>query len=172
MGSIRSIIIKKALEPFLKALIDDTIKGVLRSIGDAGDTPINVTGNTLLSWVRWVNENVSDLRKRLSVIAEKGTVTVTPLGANASFVGAWGDNRLSLHARLMYLCYSDVDGTMYSEWSHDAVTVIREDSLSYVGGSITGNLIDTRLLAQYGRIRYVNGAVAQTKFALTWAKSD
>jgi len=32
----------------LKALIDDSIKGILRSIGDAGDTPSNITGKTLL----------------------------------------------------------------------------------------------------------------------------
>ena len=32
----------------LKALTDDTIKGLLRSIGDAGDSPANITGKTLL----------------------------------------------------------------------------------------------------------------------------
>jgi len=72
----------------------------------------------------------------------------------------------------MYLCYSDVDGTMYSQFSHDKTIVIREDSLSYTGGSKTGNLIDTKILAKWVRIRYVNGAVAQTVFALTWSRSD
>jgi len=32
----------------LKALIDDSIKGILRSIGDSGDSPANATGKTLL----------------------------------------------------------------------------------------------------------------------------
>jgi len=61
---------------------------------------------------------------------------------------------------------------MYSEFSHNAVDVIREDSLSYTGGSKTGNLIDTRLLARVARVRYVNGATAQTNFALTFSRRD
>jgi len=172
MGSIRSIVIKKALEPFLKALVDDTIKGVLRSIGDAGDAPANTPGETVLRRLGDIELHVNYLRVRRSVLTEKGTVTTTPLGANASFTGGWEDYRWYLYAYLMYLCYSDVSGTMYSEWSHNAVDVIREDSLSYTGGSKTGNLIDTRLLARYGRVRYVNGATAQTVFVLTWSRSD
>jgi len=169
---IRSIIIKKALEPFLKALIDDTIKGVLRSMGDAGTAPSNVTGTTMLKWLSLIKAYISEVGERLSPIEEKYTVTTTPLGANASYAQAWGDYRRRLHAHLMYLCYSDVDGMMYSEFSHDKVTVIREDSLSYTGGSKTGNLIDTRFLARFARVRYVNGATAQTVFVITYSRSD
>jgi len=165
-------ILREALEPFLKALIDDTIKGVLRSIGDAGDAPTNITGMTLLARLYELSGHLYDLRKRSSVGAEKGTVTTTPLGANASFTQTWQDYVGYLYAHLMYLCYSDVSGTMYSEWSHNAVDVIREDSLSYTGGSKTGNLIDTRLLARWSRARYVNGATAQTTFVITWSRSD
>jgi len=172
MGSIRSIIIKKALEPFLRALIDDTVKGLLRSIGDAGDAPSNITGETVLRRLFDIEDHLYHLRKRTSTISEKGIVTSTPLGANASFTQGWIDYLPYLYAHLMYLCYSDVDGTMYSEFSHNAVIVIREDSLSYTGGSKTGNLIDTRLLAQYSRVRYVNGAVAQTTFVITFSRSD
>jgi len=172
MGSIRSIVIKKALEPFLKALIDDTIKGVLRSIGDAGTTPSNMPGETVLFRLYEIEAHVYNLRRRYSSVPEKGTITTTALGANASFTQGWQDYEYRLYAHLMYLCYSDVDGTMYSEWSHNAVDVIREDSLSYVGGSKTGNLIDTRLLARYARVRYVNGATAQTTFVLTFSRSD
>jgi len=172
MGSIRSIVIKKALEPFLKALIDDTIKGVLRSIGDAGAGPANMTGSTMLKRLFDIGYTIDRLRRRNSVWDEKGTVTTTALGANASFTGGWYDYRYELYAHLMYLCYSDVDGTMYSEFSHNTIDVIREDSLSYTGGSKTGNLIDTRILARHARVRYVNGAVAQTKFVLTWSRSD
>jgi len=155
-----------------RALIDDTIKGVLRSIGDAGVTPTNVTGRTLLKAFDDVLTHQLASRRRWSSVIEKGTITTTPLGANGVFTGVWKDYESSLYAHLMHLCYSDVDGTMYSEWSHNAVDVIREDSLGYVGGSKTGNLIDTRLLARYGRSRYVNGATAQTVFVLTYSKSD
>jgi len=172
MGSIRSIVIKKALEPFLKALIDDTIKGVLRTLGDAGTAPANLPGKTILGSLRATEDQVYYLRRRLSYTSEKGTITETPLGANASFTQGWQDYFAFLFARLMYLCYSDVDGTMYSEFSNNAVDVIREDSLSYTGGSKTGNLIDTRLLARYARARYVNGAVAQTVFVITYSRSD
>jgi len=164
--------INPAEQESVKALIDDTIKGVLRSIGDAGTTPANSTGATVLRRLYSIEAYTNWLRERYSAIVEKGTVTTTPLGANASYVQAWQDYYRRLHAHLMYLCYSDVSGTMYSEFSHNAVDVIREDSLSYTGGSKTGNLIDTRLLARWARARYVNGATAQTIFALTWSRSD
>jgi len=172
MGSIRSIIIKKALEPFLKALIDDTIKGVLRSIGDAGDAPANVVGETVLKKLDDIGGGIYWLRRRSSVAYEKGIITSTTLGANASFTQSWIDYAYWLYAHLMYLCYSDVSGTMYSEFSHNAIDVIREDSLSYTGGTKTGNLIDTRPLARYARVRYVNGATAQTIFVITYSRSD
>jgi len=172
MGSVRSIVIKKALEPFLKALVDDTVKGILRSIGDAGDAPENKTGVTVLQRLYSIQEEIRWSRRRNSIIEEKGVITTTPLGANASIVQAWQDYRYYLYAHLMYLCYSDQSGTMYSEFSHNAVDVIREDSLSYTGGSKSGNLIDTRLLARYARARYVNGATAQTTFVITWSRSD
>jgi len=164
--------IDPATEDTVKALVDDTIKGILRSIGDAGVTPENTTGWTLLKHHSVINDHLNNIRKRYSTAIEKGIVTTTPLGANASYAQVWQDYERYLHAHLMFLCYSDVDGTMYSEFSHNAVDVIREDSLSYVGGSKTGNLIDTKLLAQYGKIRYVNGAVAQTVFVLTYSRSD
>jgi len=172
MGSIRSIIIKKALEPFLKALIDDTIKGILRSIGDAGDAPTNITGRTILAHLDEIRSYCWLLRERRSARAEKGTLVAASLGANATFTSGWYDYEYYLNARLMYLCYADVDGAMYSEWSLDTVTIIREDSLSYIGRSKTGNLIDTRILARYARVRYVNGAAAATTFIITWARSD
>jgi len=159
-------------EVFVRALIDDTIKGVLRSIGDAGTAPANVTGETILRRLYDIESHLYNLRQRASSLIEKGIVTTTALGANASFTQTWQDYQYSLYAHLMYLCYSDVSGTMYSEFSHNAVDVIREDSLSYTGGSKTGNLIDTRLLARWARVRYVNGATAQTVFALTWSRSD
>jgi len=155
-----------------RALIDDTIKGLLRSIGDAGTTPTNVAGHTVLKRLSSIESTLYDLRRRHSTVVEKGTITTTPLGANASFTQAWEVYVRKLYAHLMYLCYSDVDGTMYSQFSHNQVDVIREDSLGYTGGSKTGNLIDTRILGPYARVHYVNGATAQTVFAITWSHSD
>jgi len=156
----------------VKALTDDTIKGVLRTFGDAGTTPANATGETILRRLRDIEEHVYYLRQRWSTVEEKGIITNTPLGANASFTQGWQSYLRSLYAYLMYLCYSDVSGTMYSEFSHNAATVIREDSLSYTGGSKTGNLIDTKFLARWARVRYVNGATAQTTFVITYSRSD
>jgi len=164
--------INPATEDSVKALVDDTIKGVLRTLGDAGDTPTNATGETILRRLYDLEWHVYYLRRRSSPLAEKDTITTTPLGANASFTQGWQDYQKFLFAHLMYLCYSDVSGTMYSEFSHNAVNVIREDSLSYTGGSKTGNLIDTRFLARYARVRYVNGATAQTTFVITYSRSD
>jgi len=43
----------------LGTLKDDTVKGVLRSIGDAGDSPVNATGETVLSRLKGINDNLS-----------------------------------------------------------------------------------------------------------------
>ena len=43
----------------LDTLKDDTVKGVLRSIGDAGDNPINATGETVLSRLKGINDNLA-----------------------------------------------------------------------------------------------------------------
>ena len=43
----------------LDTLKDDTVKGVLRSIGDAGDNPINATGETVLSRLKGINDNLT-----------------------------------------------------------------------------------------------------------------
>jgi len=56
--SVRSVVIKKALDyikPELKSLVDDTVKGLLRSIGDPGADPVNFTGKTILRWLQEIS---------------------------------------------------------------------------------------------------------------------
>ena len=45
---------------YIKALIDDTIKGVFRSIGDAGAAPSNTTGKTALQLGHDVFRSIGD----------------------------------------------------------------------------------------------------------------
>jgi len=79
MGSLRSIVIKKALEPFLKALIDDTVKGILRSIGDAGTAPANVGGRTVLARLNDIAWEISKIRLSLSPRNAYNTSVGAPL---------------------------------------------------------------------------------------------
>ena len=44
-----------------RALVNDAIKGVLRSLGDAGDNPANVTGQTVLKLLNSVLTNTNAL---------------------------------------------------------------------------------------------------------------
>jgi molybdopterin-guanine dinucleotide biosynthesis protein A len=43
------------------ALNDDTIKGLLRSVGDSGATPTNATGNTLLKLLTLINAQLANI---------------------------------------------------------------------------------------------------------------
>jgi len=83
----------------LKALIDDSIKGILRSIGDSGDSPSNVTGKTLL---RLLN----DLYTRTRVLdANTGTQVVKH--ASGTY-----DTTVIVHTvtsgKIFYLTYANV----------------------------------------------------------------
>jgi len=49
----------------LKALVDDSIKGLLRSIGDPGAAPLNTTGKTLLYNTAQVEAFLSYIRSAL-----------------------------------------------------------------------------------------------------------
>ena len=60
-GSATSI---QELESKVKALIDDGIKGVLRSLGDAGAAPANAAGETLLSYLK-ENRTREEFKRKL-----------------------------------------------------------------------------------------------------------
>jgi len=69
--------VKQAIEAsygYIKALIDDTIKGVFRSIGDAGAAPINTTGKTVLQLINDLTTQVKNALPEFYVETQSQTI--------------------------------------------------------------------------------------------------
>lgn len=61
------------------ALVDDTIKGLLRSIGDAGATPANTTGETMLKRLADLETFLDELTDALASIGTD-ELRIKPIG--------------------------------------------------------------------------------------------
>jgi hypothetical protein len=58
-----------------QALIDDTVKGLMRSIGDAGASPTNSTGYTLLSHLATISTRVDKLTPSAKATVHNTAIT-------------------------------------------------------------------------------------------------
>ena len=147
----------------LRSLVNDAVKGLLRSIGDAGASPTNRTGETLLYHVYWAQTYMSRLLTRFTIPTNSETFSTTPLAANAIYTGS----SLSFHeSRLGHagaIAYADQDGTMYFEGSIDGSNWdIELGSQALTGGS--GAQLVVQVPCRYIRPKYVNGPNAQSTF--------
>lgn len=62
------------ITPDIQSLADDTVVGMLRSIGDAGAAPTNATGNTLLEWLNILARSIDDATAAPTAAATTKTV--------------------------------------------------------------------------------------------------
>lgn len=96
--------------------------------------------------------------------------TSTPLSGGATFPGAW---ELAPRSMVVVQSYSDVPGTLYFDFSVNGTDA---DSTFPVGGFATSASVPmvqpAAVGARYFRVRYVNGAAAQTEFRLGVSYSD
>jgi len=91
-------------------------------------------------------------------------LTSTPLGANASYTETWQDLYSLGFANVCILATSDQSGTLYVDFTDDQV------NFKTVSAGLTGGAdatITSRIYGRYHRVRYVNGATAQTRFTLS-----
>jgi hypothetical protein len=103
----------------------------------------------------------------LSKIDEVGKLvlldyTTTALGANASWTSAVDSDPAT--GRIVGSVYADQAGTLYIEQSPDNVNWDVVDSFSVSAGNGFGFSVEK--VCPYARVRYVNGATAQTVFRL------
>jgi len=122
------------------------------------DTITGGTGQTTNQWL-------SLLRQSGFVFPNYTLLTTTPLGANASYSSYWYNYSAYGFAQIHILAYSDQNGTLYLDFSDDQTHYLTVQA-SLTGGS--GITITSRIYGQYFRIRYVNGATAQTIFLLSY----
>jgi len=106
--------VEEALKPYLKALVDDTVKGVLRSFGDAGAAPVDIAGATLLKRLseveRWTGTVVDSLRPRSAYATSTAAALTVTLSVESY---AEGRSHVEVGVR------SSSAGDFYVEGSHD-----------------------------------------------------
>jgi len=106
--------VEEALKPYLKALVDDTVKGLLRSIGDAGATPANTTGKTLLRWFYELEVELAWIRSSLYPRSAYATSTAAALTVTLAVDDPWeGRSHVEVGVR------SSSGGDFYVEGSHN-----------------------------------------------------
>jgi len=106
---------------------------------------------------------LTDEKFPLAMIRTLYNFTTTPLGASETWTGV-GSTGALYHKRVMGTCKSDQSGTLYVEQSADSSNWDFISSFTVTGG--TGIGFEVTLIAQYCRMRYVNGATPQTYFRL------
>ncbi len=164
----------KNLQPYplvyLQTLVDDAIKGLMRSLGDAGEAPTNQTGNTLLKAIALMNSEIqSRLVNTYNMLGEAfypETLTTTPLAASATYTGTSKDLLLSRAGFVSILTYADQAGTAYIEQSLDNSNWDLTESV--VVSASTGTKLKKEAVARYVRAKYVNGGSAQSTFRFGW----
>ena len=148
-------------------LIDDTVKGLLRSIGDAGANPVNPSGATVLQRLTDITNRLTDISSNAGWIASEANfalLTTTALAANASFTSSAVDRRYRTHRTVVAHAFADQAGTLYIEQSPNGTNwdLVENVALSANAGVALVTVVESR----YIRFRYVNGATAQTIFRL------
>jgi chromosome condensin MukBEF complex kleisin-like MukF subunit len=96
------------IEELIRRLSDDTVKGLMRSVGDAGANPINYTGYTILNWLALIQSRADSLLSRFDYPTGAEIYTTTPLGANAVYYSPSRDfhtSRLSAMGIIFQLYY-------------------------------------------------------------------
>jgi len=106
--------VEEALKPYLKALVDDAVKGVLRSIGDAGATPANTAGYTVLRQLHEIRGFTTHIRDTLRYRSAYSTSTAATLTVTLA-VENYTEGRSHVEVGVR----SSSSGDFYVEGSHD-----------------------------------------------------
>ncbi len=130
------------------------------STGKKLRTLSNTVGSNLVHQevVTLGNSDASLVELRLVQVAS----TTTALGASVTFTSASFD--VSSAKFIVGSVYADVDGTLYIEQSPDGTNWDVSSAFSVTGG--TGIGFSVEVVAPYARVRYTNGATAQSSFRL------
>jgi len=124
---------------------------------------LKVNGTTLTGadWTQYFSA-LPTIRDRINELSGVLASTTTALGANASYTS--GSFTVSGYGRIVGSCYADQAGTLYVEQSSDGTNFDVQSTFSYSAGALLGFSVE--VVAPTARVRYVNGATAQTVFRL------
>ncbi len=151
---------------YLQALVDDAIKGILRSIGDAGDSPANTTGETFLKIAKGIQSETQRTREVLGYGFVAATLTTTALAASATYTGASKDFLNVVLGFVSVLAFADQAGEAYIEQSIDGDNWDLSESVAV--SASTGTKLKKEVVARFVRAKYINGGVQQGVFRFGW----
>ena len=153
-------------------VIDDQALQMLQSIyntlGDAGASPVNATGVTVLKRLHGIETLVWNLLVKLEYPGNAETLTTTPLDANASYYGPSRDfyySRLSVMNVMGYADQATASNGVYIQLSHDGTNWDYRGATATLPGAGAVSLSQV-VTARYARVVWVNGATPQTVFRL------
>lgn len=109
-----------------------------------------------------MSQNVSIAKSGLKLATIEST---TPLSGGASYTSDWLD--VSGYETLIFACKADVAGTLYAQFSNVGTEAAGDATPSQLTYNVAANTNEVhRLLRtrQYFRLRYTNGASAQSSF--------
>jgi len=120
-----------------KALNDDSVKGLLRSIGDAGNSPSNASGKTLLKWLYDIYNSGVPVSKRTE--SKTSRTISSPATETDYFVPESGNIDISNYRSATVYVYADQAVDVVVEASFDGGTTFR----GLNGYSIDSSSFDT-----------------------------
>ncbi len=140
-------------------LTDDTVKGLLRSIGDAGTSPANTVGETVLRKLNLVRDAI------LSPTNAE-TFTTTPLGSGATYTSSSYDFNIG---RLGYATCIGISDQASATNGVNARLSINNTNWDYIGAQTTatggvGVALSQEVCARYVCFQWQNGSSAQGYF--------
>jgi hypothetical protein len=93
--------------------------------------------------------------------------TTTPLGPTVTYIGTWADVEVwnSISVLISGTAVGSANGTLTMQFSHDGATVARAVTIN-VDDVASASPRTLGTIARYFRVRYDNGAKAQTTFSL------
>jgi len=144
------------------------LKSIYNTLGDAGASPLNVTGVTVLKRLKIIEDNTWGMYSKLYYPSEAETYTTTPLAANAAYYGPTKDFTYSRLTTMGIMGYADqpsaTDG-VYIQLSVDNANWDYRGATATLTAAGAVSLAQV-LTARYARAVWVNGATAQTAFRL------
>jgi len=99
---------------------------------------------------------------RIRVVSGVLDSTTSPLSASGVYTGSAFTSED--YAYIIGTLYSDVDGTLEVQFSNDGTNWDGESTINYVGGDLTGFVID--VVGNTCRLKYTNGDSGQATFRL------
>jgi hypothetical protein len=152
----------------LKAAVVEDAVGLAKSTDISATQPRNITqiAGTALTGRDWSGD-LAKLQNLDVALSEMGNLvlhasTTTPLAANGSWTSAVDSTTNT--GRLVGSVFADQAGTLYIEQSPDNTNWDVVDSFSVSANAGLGFSVEK--VVPYIRVRYVNGATAQTVFRL------